>query len=298
MRHLFIMLGMLMLIAPSALARPPSPWERPWSEPAPGPRLGVLVSELSFQELDALQLPYGVRVTRVLPGSPAEVGGLRADDIVLELDSQPVFSVVRLQWLIGKSAPGRPFALRYYRDGASATVEISLRWPEARPLPPPGVHRGWLWSSPGYLGVSLQSLTEGLREAFSVPADVGILVTEVFQGSPADRAGLRPGDVIVKMDRRSIRDMQDVQRVLDYLEPGEQMDLEIIREKKPEQLSVTLGERKGPGVSGRWQEWRWPYGDEPPFFADPDWWRRMEEFMQRWRQYWEEEPESAPHRAL
>jgi hypothetical protein len=68
MRHLFIMLGMLMLIAPSALARPPSPWERPWSEPAPGPRLGVLVSELSFQELDALQLPYGVRVTRVLPG--------------------------------------------------------------------------------------------------------------------------------------------------------------------------------------------------------------------------------------
>lgn len=141
-------------------------------------------------------------------------------------------------------------------------------------------------------------MTEGLRDAFAVPGDVGVLITEVFPGSPASRAGLRPGDVIVKMNRRSIRDMDDVQRSMDYLEPDEQMNVEIIREKQPEQLGVTLGERKTPTDSSPWRDWRNPYSEDPPFFTDPDWWLGIEEFMQRWRRHWEGHQEPEPRRAL
>jgi serine protease Do len=114
-------------------------------------------------------------------------------------------------------------------------------------------------------------LTKGLREAFSVPDDVGVMVSEVYDGSEADRAGLRAGDVIVKMDRRAIRDIDDVQRVLNYFEPNDKLTLEIIRDKKRKQLEVVLGERKGPRNFGQWRQWMEPYYQNPPFLADPEW---------------------------
>ena len=292
-RVVYTMVTLFIFVSP-VLAQPPWVWEPPLR----GPQLGVLVENLSFEKLDYLSLPYGIRVTRVMPGSPAEAGGLRAGDILLTIDGQPVFSVARLRWLIGKTAPDAHLELKYHRNGASPTVAIVLRGRTGRPAPPPGLHREWVWTSPDYLGVSLQSLTLGLREALAVPKDVGVLVAEVYKGSPADQAGLRAGDVILKMDRRTIRDVDDMQRVLDYFEPGEQVQVAIIREKKQEQFTLTLGERKRPRIFGRWWEWVEPYNDEPPFFADPDWWRGMEEFIERWRRYWEDKRHQSSHQTL
>lgn len=292
-RLVFTIVTLLIFVSP-VLAQPP--WV--WKPPVRGPQLGVFVDNLSFNKLDSLKLPYGVRITRVIPGSPAETGGLRGGDILLAIDGQPVFSVARLRWLIGNMAPDARLELKYQRDGESSTAEIDLRGRMGRPALPPGMQREWVWTSPGYLGVSLQSLTLGLREALAVPKGVGVLVAEVYEGSPADKAELRAGDVILKMDRRTIRDVADVQRVLDYFEPGEQIQVEIIREKKQEQFTVTMGERKGPRVFERWREWMLPYNDEPPFFTDPDFWRGLEDFIEHWRHYWEEIQHEYPRQTL
>ena len=296
MQRLAIKIVILFLTASPAYAQPPWAWYASWAEPAPGPWLGVVVEELSFWGLDALQLPYGVRVTRVMPGSPAEAGGLRAGDILLELDDQPLFSVARLRWLLGKTAAERTIELKYHRDSESMTAQIGLHEAETRPLP--GMQRERVWTSPSYLGVGLQPLTEGLRKAFSVPDSVGVLVTEVFEDSLAQRAGLQAGDVIIKMDCRSVKNLDDMQRVLYSFGPGDQMEVEIIRDKKSAQLKLTLSERWGPRMFGRGPQWREPYGEQLPFFVDPDWWHGMEEFMRRWRRNWEQEWDWEPHRAL
>ncbi len=298
MQRLAIKVVLLFLMIPSAYAQPPWAWQAPWREATSGPRLGVYLEELSFRRLDTLELPYGVLVTRVIPGSPAKAGGLRVGDILLELDNQPLFSVARLRWLLDKAGADRTIEVKYHRDSESLTAQNELREAQARPMPPPGKQRQWRWTSSSYLGASLQELTEGLREAFSVPGDGGVLVTEIFENSPAQQAGMRAGDVIVKMNRRPIHNIDDVQRVLYYLGPGEQMDVEIIRDKKSEQRKVTLGERRGPNIFGRRQEWPEPYGGQLPFLADPDWWQGMEEFMRQWRQYLERERDWQPHRAL
>ena len=294
--RLFAFTLSLMMVLP-AFAQPP--WQG-WphrAETVPGPRLGVMVEDLPFRELDALQLPYGVRVTRVVPGSPADAAGIRAGDIVLDFDIHPVFSVARLQWLTGMAAAGGTVTLKYYRDGDMADTELSFDVPPASAERAPDYPREWVWKSTDYLGASLQSLTPGLREALAVPGGVGALVSQVYENSPADQAGLRAGDVIVKMDRRVIMDIRDVERVLDYFDTGEQLSMEIIRDKKAMQLTLTLGEQEERPGFRRWDEWMDHYGERFPFF-DPDWWRDMEDFTERWRRYWEEEEERTPREAL
>lgn len=269
-------------------SQPPAGEWPSWGAPVQGPRLGVLVEDLAFRELDLLKLPYGVRVTRVVPGSPADAAGIRAGDILMDFDERAVFSVARLQWLTRRLEPLKTVALKYYRDGETSDTELALEVSPPRSERTPEARRDWVWKSPDYLGASLQSLTPGLREALEVPDGLGALVSDVHENSPAERAGLRAGDVIVQMDRRVIRDIRDVERVLDYFESGEQLSVEIIRDKKARQLSLTLGERRTkPGVRD-WEDWLDSHSDRFPFF-DPNWWRELEDFSERWRRYWEQE---------
>lgn len=294
--------SLLLILTCSAFAQPPWAWEPFWRGSPGGLQLGVHVEELPFGRLDALQLPYGILVTHVMAGSPAERDGLRAGDILLELNGQSIFSVSRLRWLIGKAAPNARLELKYYRNGETAIASVSLEKSPRLPSPPPSSQKHGAWASAAYLGVSLQSLTEGLREAFAVPDNAGVLVADVYADSAAYRAGLRAGDVIVKMNRRTIRNIDDVRRALDYFDPGEKLKLEIIRDKKREQLEVALGERKGPTAHGhdwqRMQPYDEPYYPGPPFF-DPNWWRNeMQDFLKQWKHYWENDPQRALQRAL
>ena len=298
MQLLLFVFGILMLMSPTAVVHSQWGWERPWLEPAAGPRLGVMIGDVSFEDLDARKLAYGVEVTRVLPDSPAKAAGLRPGDVLVELDGQALFSVARVQWLVRKADPDKAVELKYYRRGKPLSTEInparSPRQTLSRPESPREISR----PSGAYLGVILQSLTPGLREAFSVPEGLGMLVTEVVAGGPADRAGLRAGDVIIKLDRRAIHDMQDVWRVLEYLEPGQEMPAELIRDGKTKQFPVTLGERKAPDVYYEYRGWRGRHGDDRPFLGDPEWWRGMGDFMQWWQEHWDDRDVGTPHRPL
>ena len=285
---------LLLLLMNPVHAQPPWPGDLPGGPtPPPGRQLGVLVEELPLERLDALELPYGVRITRVFPGSPAQASGLRTDDIILEAAGQPVFSVPRLRWLVAKSAARDKLEITYYRNGAQASVAVRLGSPAPRVAPTDPGRSEPGWTSPSYLGVGLQPLTPGLREAFSVPSGVGVLVAEVFPDTPASKSGLSPGDIIVRMDRRSIGEIADVHRVLDYFEPGEQLVIELIRERKNQELTVTLGQRDRLPAPDRPE----PGGDTQPLF-DPAWWGEIERFMDRWKDYFDRRRDGPPPVAL
>jgi membrane-associated protease RseP (regulator of RpoE activity) len=278
---------LLLLVVTSACAQPPWAGDMPGERPVQGRQLGVLVEELPLDRLDALSLPYGVRISRVFPGSPAQAGGLRPGDIILEAAGQPVFSVPRLRWLLDKSAPRDSLNIEYYRDGQQASAEIRLG--SLTPAIPPATE--WpgerAWTSPSYLGIGLQPLTPGLREAFSIPSEVGVLIAEVYPDTPASNSGLAAGDVIVRMDRRTIREITDVHRVLDYFEPGEELTVEVIRDGKNQESTVTLGQRDRPSVPETGPGRVAPRRDSRPLF-DPAWWDEIEEFVDRWKDYFEQ----------
>lgn len=97
------------------------------------------------------------------------------------------------------------------------------------------VERGWL-------GVSVQDLTSDLAAQFGVPMDEGALVAEVVKGSPADKAGLKQGDVIVEFGGKTVEDSGQLRNLAGFSAIGSKVTLVIIRNRKRETVEVKIGE--------------------------------------------------------
>lgn len=96
----------------------------------------------------------------------------------------------------------------------------------------------------GWLGVGIQPVTEDLAIKFGVKEGDGVLVNEVFEGDPADKAGLQPGDIIVKVNGKPVDTPQTLSRLVAGLGPGKKAEVEVMRDGKKKTLTVELAERK------------------------------------------------------
>ena len=94
----------------------------------------------------------------------------------------------------------------------------------------------------GRLGVGIQPVTQELAKSFNLREASGVVVVQVEQGSPADRAGLRQGDVILAFNGKQIEDANVLPRLVAATKPGERASLEVFRNGKRERVSVTVGE--------------------------------------------------------
>ncbi len=258
---------------PSAAAWPTDSW------------LGVTVRSVDFETLDALELEYGVLVAHVFPDSPASRSGIQRGDILLELDGKPLYSVGRLNWLLRKGLGPEKSSLAYFRSGQTETVDIERnRLTPHRQSPYPWGMGGW--PSASYLGVHLQAMTNELREVFGAPENEGVLIVKVMPDSPAQKAHLAVGDVIVRMDRKIIRRIPDVHRVLAFFEPGDTVDVEIIRNSQRRVLTATVIER--PEAESGGENWEPPAYSPPPAMQPRHWRQLLEEFGDMWEKLWRE----------
>ncbi len=96
----------------------------------------------------------------------------------------------------------------------------------------------------GWLGVGIQQLTVDLAEKFSVDENTGVLVNEVFEGDPASRAGIQPGDIIIKVDGKTVETPSTLAKIIAGFNPGHKAKVDILRDGKKQQLTVELGEKK------------------------------------------------------
>lgn len=94
----------------------------------------------------------------------------------------------------------------------------------------------------GYLGVYLQEITEDLKEAMDLPTLDGVLISEVLKDTPANRAGIKAGDVITEFDGKKVKDMASFRITVASTEIGRSVKVKIIRSKKAKELTVTIGE--------------------------------------------------------
>jgi serine protease Do/serine protease DegQ len=94
----------------------------------------------------------------------------------------------------------------------------------------------------GRIGVTMQDLTPALSAAFGLRVEQGAVVASVESGSPAARAGLQPGDVVVALNGKEVRDAADVRNAIGLLRVGEAVDLKVVRDGKSRTVSLRVGE--------------------------------------------------------
>jgi Do/DeqQ family serine protease len=97
----------------------------------------------------------------------------------------------------------------------------------------------------GWLGISIQDLTDDLAAGFGVSGKGGVLVADVLKAGPAEAAGMKPGDIIVELGGAPIKDVADLQKRVAAIPPGRAVALAVLRDRKTSRLTVKIGEQPG-----------------------------------------------------
>ncbi|MCG8393070.1 MAG: DegQ family serine endoprotease [Pseudomonadales bacterium] len=163
--------------------------------------LGVTIQDLSPELAEAFGVDRqrGVVITQVVEDSAAEKAGLKSGDVVIQVDGRPVNRAADLRNKVGMSPVGEKVELTILRDGKKRAVTAVISESSQETAGGEGVSK--------FLeGASLRDLRKGELQH----ADSGVLVETVERGSPAWRAGLRQGDVIINANRRDVVDMEEL----------------------------------------------------------------------------------------
>ncbi len=149
-----------------------------------------------------LQDASGAIVAQVTPDSPAAHAGLKQGDVIAQLNGQPIANGSALQVAVSELSPGTSIALGVLRDGKSSTVKLTVGQYHAKGAEV--ASNGENGPQSGKLGLAVSDLNAEARQQLNVPEEVhGALVENVRPASPADDAGLAPGDVILEVDRKA-----------------------------------------------------------------------------------------------
>jgi serine protease Do len=162
----------------------------------------------------------GAIVTQVEPNSPGAKAGIKVGDMITSLDGRTVSDAGQLQVIVGQSRPGTTIKLQVMRDGRNVELPVVLEKMGARD------HNDDESASteagkPRW-GLGLADITPDVRQQLQASNDVkGAVIERVLPGSPADNAGLRPGDVILSVNRHETQSVADVQKALANVAKGQ-----------------------------------------------------------------------------
>ena len=214
--------------------------------------LGVTIKSVNedVKEDWELSVDKGVLVTYVIDDSPADEAGIKKGDVILKYEGRSVRYTDELIEYVRKTPPGEKAKIEIDRNGKPKKFEVEIEKNRKRVVIDrfgDGDHGFTFYSDDnesGFLGVDMYDLTDGLREYFDVEDDEGVLIVNVIEDSPAEKAGFKSGDIIVKVDKRVIEDSDDLRKAISKHEPDEKVKIEYIRNKKKSSKTVKLGERE------------------------------------------------------
>lgn len=223
--------------------------------------LGVGVRDVDGERAKALNLKeeYGIEIIRVDEGSPAVGAGLKAGDVVLAFNRQRVEGTEQFIRLVRETPPGRAVKLLIVRNGTQQTITVPLgtrknpsfgpnmeefhyEFPEMN-IPMPDVPRAMMSWRNAVLGVEAEALGDTQLAVYFGVKD-GVLVRSVVKGSAAEKAGVKAGDVLLKVDNDQVTSPRDVTNAMRHARSAGKKTFPILmtRERKEITVSVTVEE--------------------------------------------------------
>ncbi len=171
--------------------------------------LGIGIEDVTPEnsKFFSLQDASGAIVTQVTPDSPGSSAGLKSGDVIRKIDGQLIPTSSALQLAVNERTPGTTISMEILRDGKPETLSIKLG--EFHATSEVADNSSASGQQKGKLGLAVNDLTPDLRQQLSVPSNVqGVAVEQVRPASPAEDAGLQPGDVIVQVNRQPVQSAQ------------------------------------------------------------------------------------------
>lgn len=191
--------------------------------------LGVVISELTPELADSFgfEAEQGLIVQDVTRGSAAEEAGLRAGDIMLRLDGEPVTTVAVFRNAVARKRPGQGVELEVWRDGKTRTLTVRLG--EAPGTTERIAAGGGKAGPPRELGLGLHDVTPELQRQLGLSEAKGVVVTSVVPGSIAAAAGLQAGDVIEQVGKTEVKSATQAAKLLREADVGKGVRLRVSR---------------------------------------------------------------------
>jgi serine protease Do len=235
--------------------------------------LGIETQEVTAENAKELRLPAerGVVVAGVTKDSPAAKAGLKEKDVITEVNGQHVEGAAQFRRMIHEIPAGRAAQLTVWRDGRAQTLSATLGKAEER-------HDKWMGATPGTfafrmpevqipempsmdlgegmgmvmagrprLGIDAEDIGGQLGSFFGAPDGEGILVRSVNSASPAEKAGMKAGDVITSFNGERVRSLGELRQKLGSQNDAKTVKIGVLRNRSEVTLSVELPER-GPKV--------------------------------------------------
>jgi len=173
----------------------------------------------------------GAIVEKVAANSTAEKAGFKPGDVIVNLNEYKIFNPVRFNGVLGTYPEKSKLKVVVARagEGQELTVTLDRRgFGRGRPVAQPRPQAA-------YLGVRFSS----------VPNADGVEVEQVVPKQPADKAGMKAGDVITEFDGKKVENTDDIRTILQKKKPGNKVKVKILRDGETKELELTLGKRGG-----------------------------------------------------
>jgi serine protease Do len=226
-----------------------------------GSRLGVRLTDIDGDRAKALRLSdaRGVEVVSVEEGGPAEQAGLRAGDVLLSYNGESIVGAQQLGRLVAETPAGRKLTIQFSREGKTESTTVTTGAPRAAnfnfpndtgfeipdfrnlgmlDIPNPVL----IWKN-STLGIEGESVDSQLARYFGVKQ--GVLIRSVEKDSPAEKAGLKAGDVVTAINDRQVsapRDVSSFMRSARY--PRKSVAVELTRERKAITVNIPLRDNR------------------------------------------------------
>jgi serine protease Do len=233
--------------------------------------LGIGVWDIPPERAKALKLKEerGIEVAHVEENSPAAKAGLKEGDVVLEYNGTAVQGMEQFVRLVKETPAGHQVKLAIWRNGAAQDVMVTVgarkntvietpngpvTMPDIPPMPsmpPIEIPRFEMTWQSAMLGIEGESLGQHQQFAAFFGVTDGVLVKTVIKNSAAEKAGLKAGDVIVKVDGANVGSTREITSQLRSVRSRKNVAVTAVRDKKEMSFTVNLDDNRGnPGALG------------------------------------------------
>lgn len=193
--------------------------------------LGVSIQSVTkdIAEYYGLDEKKGALVMEVFPGDPADKAGIKAKDIIISIDGKDIDDTRSLTNIVAQIPVDKKVKIKVLRDGKTKTFKVTIAKRDDKSIAQGGsdtVDEG------EDLGLTVMEITPEIERRYNIDRKSGLLISDVKPGSPAAKAGLKPGELIDEINRKPIRSVEDFAKALEKVEKGEEVTLAVISQSR------------------------------------------------------------------